>query len=175
MAYASRSNNATESRYSSYEGKCLATVWAVAHFMCYLFGTQFTLVSDHQPLKWLMESDKLIGKLARWAFILHEYDFQVVHIPGVTNLDADGLNRNPCTNQEDNTRARWHGEVDDEMVLGWHASTLLCLLVVDSSTEGHMTSYSSQRVNGQSSDLEVGDGNTGHHDVHDDTLVLEFL
>jgi hypothetical protein len=70
VAYASRSNNATESRYSSYEGECLAAVWVVAHFMCYLFGTQFTLVTDHQPLKWLMESDKLIGKLARWALIL---------------------------------------------------------------------------------------------------------
>jgi hypothetical protein len=44
-----------------------------------------------------MESDKLIGKLAWWAFILQEYDFQVVHKPGVINLDADGLNRNPCT------------------------------------------------------------------------------
>ncbi len=38
-----------------------------------------------------------------------------------------------------------------------------------------MTSYSSQRVDGQSSNPKVGDGSTGHHDVHDDTLVLEFL
>ncbi len=47
VAYASRSNNATESRYSSYEGECLAAVWAIAHFRCYLFGTQFILVIDH--------------------------------------------------------------------------------------------------------------------------------
>jgi hypothetical protein len=33
VAYASHSNNAMESRYSSYEGECLATVWAVANFM----------------------------------------------------------------------------------------------------------------------------------------------
>jgi len=103
VAYANRSNNAAESRYSSYEGECLRTVWAVTHFRCYLFSTQFTLVTDHQSLKWLMESDKLTGKLARWAFILQEYDFQMVHKPGVTNLDADGLSRNPCTSQEDNT------------------------------------------------------------------------
>jgi hypothetical protein len=51
----------------------------------------------------------------------------------------------------------------------------LCLLGVDSNMEGHMTSYSNQRVDGQSSDSEVGDGNMDHHDVHDDTLVLEFL
>ncbi len=70
VAYASRSNNAAELRYSSYEGECLVAMWVVAHFRCYLFGTQFTLVTDHQPLKWLMESDKLTRKLARWALIL---------------------------------------------------------------------------------------------------------
>ncbi len=57
----------------------------------------------------------------------------------------------------------------------WHASAFLCLLGVDSSMEGHVTSYFSQKVDGQSSDPKVGDGSTGHHDVHDDTLVLEFL
>jgi len=122
-----------------------------------------------------MESDKLTGKLAWCAFILQEYDFQVVHRPGVTNLDADVLSQNPCTSQEDDTGARWHGKFDGEMVPGWHALTFMCLLGVDSSMEGHVTSYSSQRVDGQSSDPEVGDGSTGHHDVHDDTLVLEFL
>jgi hypothetical protein len=59
-------------------------------------------------------------------------------------------------------------------VLGW-ASTFLCLLGVDSSMDGHLTSYSNQRIDGRSSDPEVGDGSTSHHDVHDDTLVLEFL
>jgi hypothetical protein len=38
-----------------------------------------------------------------------------------------------------------------------------------------VTSYYSQRVDGESLDPKVGDGSTGHHDVHDDTLVLEFL
>ncbi|CAM6024577.1 unnamed protein product [Sphagnum balticum] len=61
------------------------------------------------------------------------------------------------------------------MVPGWHAPAFLCLLGVDSSMEGHVTSYSNQRVDGQSLDLEAGDGSTSHHDVHDDTLVLEFL
>ncbi|CAM6085378.1 unnamed protein product [Calypogeia fissa] len=64
VAYASCSNNSAESRYSSYEGECLAVVWAVAHLRCYLFDTPFTLVTHHQPLKWLMESSKLTWKLA---------------------------------------------------------------------------------------------------------------
>ncbi len=75
VAYASHSNNVAESHYSLYEGECLIAVWAIAHFRCYLFGTQFTLVTDHQPLKWLMEFDKLTGMLAGWALILQKYDF----------------------------------------------------------------------------------------------------
>jgi hypothetical protein len=39
---------------------------------------------------------------------------------------------------------------------------------------GHVTSYFSQNINGQSSNPKVEDGSTNHHDVHD-TLVLEFL
>ncbi|OAE32620.1 hypothetical protein AXG93_3515s1040 [Marchantia polymorpha subsp. ruderalis] len=66
-----------------------ARLMAATILRCYLFGTQFTLVTDHQPLKWLMESDKLTGKLARWALILQEYDFQVVHRPGIANLESD--------------------------------------------------------------------------------------
>jgi len=38
--------------------------------------------------------------------------------------------------------------------------------------EGHVTFYSSQKVDGQSSNPKVGDGSTNHHDVHDDTLVV---
>ncbi len=45
----------------------------------YLYGTNFTLYTDHQPIKWLMTNDKLTGKLARWALILQEYEFKVIH------------------------------------------------------------------------------------------------
>lgn len=73
----------------------------MAHFRAYLYGQSFTLVTDHQPLKWLMEFDKLTGKLVRWALLLQEFDFEVVHKAGLQNLDADGLSRNPNPLQED--------------------------------------------------------------------------
>ncbi|OAE35993.1 hypothetical protein AXG93_93s1320 [Marchantia polymorpha subsp. ruderalis] len=147
----------------------------MARFRCYLFGTQFTLVIDYQQFKWLMESNKLTWKFARWALILPEYDFHVVHRLGVANLDADGLSRNPCTSQQDDTGARWHGEVDEEMMPGWHASDFLCLLRGDSSREDHLTSYFSQRMDDKSSDHEVDNDATDQRDIHDDALVLEFL
>ena len=81
-------------------------VWAIAHFRPYLYGQCFTLVIDHNLLRWCIESDKLTDKLARWALLLHEYDFEVVYYVGNTNLDADGLSHNPNPSDEDLTGAK---------------------------------------------------------------------
>jgi hypothetical protein len=106
IAYASRSNNKAKSNYSSYEGEYLAVVWVVIHFRPYLYGTNFTLYTDHQPIKWLMTNDKLTGKLARWALILQEYEFKVIHRPGITHQNADTMSRRPLTTSEDFLEAR---------------------------------------------------------------------
>ena len=106
IAYASRSNNKAESNYSSYKGECLAVVWAVIHFRPYLYGTNFTLYTDHQPIKWLMTNDKLTGKLARWALILQEYEFKVIHRPGITHQNADTMSQRPLTTSKDFLEAR---------------------------------------------------------------------
>ncbi len=95
IAYASRSNNKAKSNYSSYEGECLVVVWAVIHFKPYLYGTNFTLYTDHHPIKWLMTNDKLTGKLVRWVLILQEYEFKVIHRPGITHQNADTM-QIPC-------------------------------------------------------------------------------
>ena len=106
IAYASRSCNKTERNYSSYHGECLAAVWAVSHFRYYLYGRKFTLITDHEPLEWLMTNEKLRGMHARWANILQEYDICIKHRAGSKNRDADGLSRNPLPSELDLTGAR---------------------------------------------------------------------
>jgi hypothetical protein len=106
IAYASQSNNKAEKNYFSYEGECFAVVWAVIHFRPYLYGTNFTLYTDHQPIKWLMTNDKLIGKLVRWVFILKEYEFKVIHQHGITHQNVDTMSRRPLTTSEDFLEAR---------------------------------------------------------------------
>ena len=95
VSYASKSCNPAEKNYGSCEGECLAVVWATDHFREYLFGTPFTLITDHEPLKWLMQTNKTTGKLARWSLLLQEYDMKVVHKRGSLNTNADCLSRYP--------------------------------------------------------------------------------
>jgi hypothetical protein len=103
------------------KGSVFVVVWAISSFQCYIYGSPFTLIINHQPLKFLIESNRLTRKLARWAFILQEYDFYIIQRSGRVDWNADGLSQNPSSHEKDTTRVRWHGDVDLEAVLGWHA------------------------------------------------------
>ena len=70
ICYAFRSCNLAEQNYNSFNREYLAVVWATNLFRPYLFGNSFTLVTDHKPLKWIMTTQKLTGKLARWSLLL---------------------------------------------------------------------------------------------------------
>ena len=50
IAFASRFQNNHESRYSTNELQLLAVVWSLKHFKHYLYGTEFTLQTDHRAL-----------------------------------------------------------------------------------------------------------------------------
>lgn len=62
--------------------------------------------------------------------ILQEYDFEVVHRAGTSNLDADGLLRNPSPSEGNLIRARRHKNYDREVVQSWHALIYLTLMVI---------------------------------------------
>jgi hypothetical protein len=47
ITYTTQNNNKAESNYSSYKGKCLTVVWVIIHFKPYLYGSKFTLYTNH--------------------------------------------------------------------------------------------------------------------------------
>ena len=106
IACISRSLNKHERNYSSYKGELLACVWGVKSFRQYLHGVHFTLYTDHLPLVALMQSQSLSGQYLRWSWILSEYDFKIVHKPGVTHQNADVPSRDPIDSFKDFTGAR---------------------------------------------------------------------
>jgi hypothetical protein len=53
-----------------------------------------------------MTNDKLTGKLACWAFIFQEYEFNVIHRPGITHQNADTMSQRPLITSEDFSGAK---------------------------------------------------------------------
>jgi hypothetical protein len=102
----SRSLNKHEKNYPSYKGELLAVAWAVKSFRTHVHGTKFTLITDHQPLTWLMRATDLTGQYSRWQMMLQEYDFEIHHRPGNKHQNADVLSRFPCKSTADYTGAR---------------------------------------------------------------------
>lgn len=101
VEYASRLLTAPERNYSTTEREALAIVWAVNRFRGYLEETSVIIVTDHQPLKWLMSLRSPSGRLARWALQLQPYNLQIHYTPGKANVVADTLSRPPQANSED--------------------------------------------------------------------------
>lgn len=105
VAYASRTLNKHEVNYSTTEKELLAIVWSVKYFRPYIYGREFDLQNDHQPLKWLQT--KFLGKdinprLQRWLIELGEYDGRIDYIKGKENKIANFLRRIDVENQEIN-------------------------------------------------------------------------
>jgi hypothetical protein len=138
VACVSRSLNKHEGNYSSYEGELLAAVWAVKIFRSYLHGLPFTVVTDHQPLLWLMSATDLTGKHARWALSLQDYGFRVEHRPGIKHQNADVPSRFPRADSTDNTGAR----LDEEVKPG-----AACLAMLSGSADTGIVLLSQLRLN----------------------------
>ena len=106
VACGSRSLNRYERHYCSFQGEMLAVVWAVRLFRYYLQSATFTLITDHQPLAWLMDQADLVGQHQRWAMMLQQYDFTITHRAGKEHANADALSRLPLPSYKDPTGAR---------------------------------------------------------------------
>ena len=100
VEFASRELSMAEKKYITTEKECLAIVWAVRKLRHFLQGAPFILETDHRPLLWLesaKSSHARSQRLERWSLELRAYEFQVVHRPGTSNVQADALSRFPVS------------------------------------------------------------------------------
>jgi hypothetical protein len=102
----SRATNQAEKNYGSVKGECLAAVWGVQKYAYILASCEFTLVTDHEPLLFLLKTRHLEGIFMRWSLILQGYRFNIVHKAGILNINADVLSRYPIDDSTDITGAR---------------------------------------------------------------------
>lgn len=96
IAYASRGLSHSESRYPAHKLEFLALKWAVTEkFHDYLYGTSFTVVTDSNPLTYLLTTAKLDAVSYRWLAALSTFSFKLQYRAGKQNTDADSLSRRP--------------------------------------------------------------------------------
>lgn len=91
--FASRSTSVPEKKYSPTQLECLALKWGMFYFRPYLYGREFTVITDHVALKWLTSMRNPSGALTRWALYLQSFDFVVEHRAGKIHQNADALSR----------------------------------------------------------------------------------
>ena len=71
-----------EEKYSTIEWECFGLVWATKRLHTYLYGREFILETDHQPLLFLDRSKLSNDRIMRWALAMQIYGYRVSAIKG---------------------------------------------------------------------------------------------
>lgn len=64
-------------------------------FSDYLYGNKFLVMTDNNPLTYVISTAKPDAVGHRWLAALANYEFDLKYKPGRYNQDADGLSRRP--------------------------------------------------------------------------------
>ena len=99
VSYASKALTDVERRYSQTEREMLATVWGIEHFHLYLYGSAFTILTDHKPLIGIFKSQRpATARIERWRLRLTPYNFELKYHPGKDDENpANYLSRHPAS------------------------------------------------------------------------------
>ncbi|KAG5892588.1 hypothetical protein JTB14_036796 [Gonioctena quinquepunctata] len=87
ICYLSRSLTKQEHNFST------TVLWAVEKLRPYLEGIPFRVITDHYSLVWLQNLKDPVGRLARWAVRMQQYDFKIIHRKGKDHVVPDALSR----------------------------------------------------------------------------------
>ena len=93
IAFYSKTLSKAQRNYSVTDREGLAVVSCVEKWRYYLWGKKFKLYVDHQALTFMHSKAELIGRIARWMYLLQQFTFDVHHIAGAANTVADLLSR----------------------------------------------------------------------------------
>lgn len=91
--YYSRKTTAAERKYDSYQLETHAVIKAVEKFRVYLLGIHFKIITDCQALEKTLNKKEVPAKVARWALMLEEFDYEIEHRAGTKMRHVDALSR----------------------------------------------------------------------------------
>ena len=106
VAFLSRTLNPAERNYAAHDLELLGIVDTIRAWRCYLHGRQFTVHTDHHPLRYLETQEFLSPRQVRWLERLAQFNFDIVPVRGKSNKVADGLSRQTSVNHKDDTYSK---------------------------------------------------------------------
>ena len=93
IQYISKQLTGAATRWATIEREAYAVIYALKKLRPYLYGSKFTIYTDHKPLKSLFLSEVKNTKIQRWAVLLAEYGAPIEYRKGPNNIRADMLSR----------------------------------------------------------------------------------
>lgn len=91
IEFTSKKFTGPQLRWPVREKEAFAIIHALHKFDHFLRGRKFVVHTDHQSLKWLL--DATVGKVARWASRIAEYDMEIYWKRGTDLQHVDFLSR----------------------------------------------------------------------------------
>jgi transposase InsO family protein len=117
VAYASRTLNEHEQNYAQLDKEGLSIIFGLKKFHAYLYGRQFTIMTDNKAIQYIMAPDRPIPTLAaqrlqRWSIMLSAFNYELKFISSQQNVLADALSRLPRTDfvPDDELNSVYHVE-----------------------------------------------------------------
>ena len=84
----------TERNYSTLDKEAFALIYGLKYKRPFIHGREVDLVSDSEPLVYLLKQSNPSARNSRWLAILSEYRIaNIRHLPGVKNIVPDILSR----------------------------------------------------------------------------------
>lgn len=93
IAYASRTLSPAEQKYCVTRKEMLSVVFFTKYFRHYLLGRHFIIRTDHSSLRWLSQFKEPDGQVHRWLEQLSQFDYSIIHRPGLKHGNADFMSR----------------------------------------------------------------------------------
>ncbi|GMF60928.1 unnamed protein product [Phytophthora fragariaefolia] len=95
VSFYSRKLSDTESKWAAHELELYAIKHCLGRWRSYLLGDRFVVHTDNSACRWFLYHPNVSPKMARWLAFFGQFNFELVHKMGTSNVVADALSRPP--------------------------------------------------------------------------------
>lgn len=119
IQFASQTLSPTQQKYSQIDKEAYAIIYGVKKFFQFLYGSKFTLVTDHRPLVQILSPTKSLSiyaamRMQHYAIFLQGFNYVIQYKKSEDHANADCLSRLPIDYQNSNSDVIDAFQIDTE-------------------------------------------------------------